>query len=213
MLHVANLAVIPSIPSILTLSQPLTSIYSSALSALIPYSPFLVPSTPFSILQTVSSYMLTANIVYLSRRSYVRNMSKRKLLQIRTSREPNTSLRFYTLTLLSWQCFVAVFPLVELLTTLLFHHVSFFYSYPNAHGVGIVFEPVTAQSDSISKRTKQQIRLDWHRFQVNVGDIGRDGYRHPPSKTLNLPHLDIPKQGMKHWPWRRRVVTKMPSSN
>ena len=55
-----------------------------------------------------------------------------------------------------------------------------------------------------SKRVKHQIRCDWHRFNVNVGGIGRDGYRHPPSITKNLPHIDIPKRKMKHWPWRRK---------
>eukprot|EP00814_Leptocylindrus_danicus_P012063 CAMPEP_0116013676 /NCGR_PEP_ID=MMETSP0321-20121206/5859_1 /TAXON_ID=163516 /ORGANISM="Leptocylindrus danicus var. danicus, Strain B650" /LENGTH=67 /DNA_ID=CAMNT_0003483253 /DNA_START=286 /DNA_END=489 /DNA_ORIENTATION=- len=56
----------------------------------------------------------------------------------------------------------------------------------------------------MSKRAKRQIRLDWHRFSVNVGNVGRDGYRHPPSVELNLPHLDVPAKGWKHWPWRRR---------
>ena len=70
----------------------------------------------------------------------------------------------------------------------------------------MIFEPLSAQSLKQSKRTKHQIRLDWHRFKVNVGERGRDGYRHPPSVEWNLPHVDIPRRGMKHWPWRRKVI-------
>ena len=43
------------------------------------------------------------------------------------------------------------------------------------------------------------------RFKIHIGGIGRDGYRHPPSIVTNLPHLDIPKKGLKHWPWRRKL--------
>ena len=157
------------------------------------------PVIPLSII-----YMVTANFAYLSRRSHLRNMPKRKLLKIRTTREPDTSLRLYLITLFTWQCFVAIFPFVESCVRYLFSHVSFFYSYPNAHGVGVILEPLEAQSLSISQRTKMQIRFDWHRFTVNIGQVGRDGYRHPPARELNLPHLDIPRKKMKHWPWRRR---------
>ena len=192
-----------------TLPNALETSLSSALSSSSTILPPLIQSTinshPFlPCLFASGTYMLIANIVYIARRSHLRNMPKRKLLQIRTTREPNTSLRLYVITLLSWQIFVSIFPFVELFVRILFRQVSFFYSYPNAHGVGIILEPLDAQAFSVSKRTKTQIRLDWHRFQINVGGIGRDGYRHPPSKEYNLPHLDIPKKQLKHWPWRRR---------
>lgn len=77
--------------------------------------------------------------------------------------------------------------------------MSFLYTYPNAGGVGVILEPLDVQHLKANKRAKYQIRFDWHRFSLNMGDIGRDGYRHPPSKVLNLPHLDIPQRGMKHW--------------
>uniref|UniRef100_A0A7S1D345 Uncharacterized protein n=1 Tax=Cyclophora tenuis TaxID=216820 RepID=A0A7S1D345_CYCTE len=82
----------------------------------------------------------------------------------------------------------------------------FMYAYPNAHGFGYILEPLRLRGASVSKRTKNQIRLDWHRFNVNVGMVGRDGFRHPPSVERNLPHLDIPQLGLKHWPWRRRSL-------
>ena len=149
------------------------------------------------------TYATVTNILYLSRRSNLRRMTKRQLWKIRTTREAGVSLRLFLVMILSWQAFVLVFPLVEPVARC-FSHVSFFYSYPNAGGVGIILEPTNVQHLNANKRAKKQIRFDWHRFSVNVGGIGRDGYRHPPSICINRPHLDIPKLGLKHWPWRRR---------
>ena len=206
-------------------------LYSTTLSSTMSSWLDLHPIT--SSISLVLCYMLIANFIYIARRAHLREMSKYELLRIRTTREPNTSLRLYITTVFVWQCFVAVFPIVECwarflcpdistmiqkCTPKLRPHVSFFYSYPNAHGCGIILEPLDIQKSittqrglraiSISKRTKQQIRLDWHRFQVNVGEIGRDGFKHPPTKQYNLPHVDIPCVGYKHWPWRRRYLTK-----
>mmetsp|Transcript_45889 Transcript_45889/g.53680 ORF Transcript_45889/g.53680 Transcript_45889/m.53680 type:complete len:201 (-) Transcript_45889:173-775(-) len=150
-------------------------------------------------------YMIAANFCYLSRRAHLRKRTRISLLRIRTMREPGVTLSLYLTMLLTWQTFTAVFPVVELVARIL-GHVSFFYSYPNAAGVGIIFEPLPAQCLSMSKRVKQQIRIDWHKFKYNVGDIGRDGYRHPPTRYRNLPHVDIPKRKVKHWPWRRKFI-------
>ena len=150
-------------------------------------------------------YVFLANIIYLLRRSHLRNMSKRTLLKIRLTRENGVSFPLYFTNLLVWQLFViAIFPLLEPLSRV-FGYVSFYYFYPNASGVGIIFEPLSAQNLPMSKRAKSQIRCDWHKFSVNVGSVGRDGYRHPPSVERNLPHLDVPMWGWKHWPWSRRL--------
>lgn len=152
----------------------------------------------------ITTYFLLMNIIYILRRSHIRNMPKRKLLQIRLSREDGVKPTLYIINIMAWQLFVNfVFPLLELISRM-FGHVSFYYFYPNAGGFGIIFEPLSAQSFSMSKRTKSQIRCDWHRFSVNIGDIGRDGFRHPPSVERNWPHFDIPRKGWKHWPWRRK---------
>ena len=149
-------------------------------------------------------YCMTTNFIYICRRSIVRNMSKRKLLKIRITREEGVSLRLYITNIITWQLFVlTIFPMLEPISRL-FGYVSFYYFYPNASGCGFIFEPVSAQHLNMSKRTKTQMRFDWHRFSVNIGDIGRDGYRHPPSVERNLPHIDMPKHQLKHWPWRRR---------
>ena len=86
----------------------------------------------------------------------------------------------------------------------MFGHVFFYYFYPNARGLGVILELLLVQSFPVSNRAKHQIRVKWHRFSVDVGVVGTDGYRHPPSVERNLPHLDAPKLGLKHWPWRRR---------
>lgn len=175
-------------------------------SVIAPFQGIVAGNLP-SILITSGAYLVTTNTLYIARRSFLRKMSKRKLWKIRTTREAGVSLNLYALTLLSWQVFVLLFPVIESIA-LLCRHVSFFYSYPNAGGVGVIFEPINVQHLNQSKRVKEQIRLDWHRFQVNTGDIGRDGYKHPPALELCLPHVDIPKRGVKHWPWRRRYKVK-----
>ena len=160
------------------------------------------PSLPTSLLL----YLFATNLLYLARRSNVRgpHMTIRSLLHIRTTREPNVSLSLYLLTLLAWQAFVAIFPVVELVAVVVFDRVTFLYSYPNAGGVGWIAEPRGVQDLDYKVRVKEQVRLDWHRFPVNVGRVGKDGWRHPPCVLRNRVHLDIPKRGMKHWPWRRR---------
>lgn len=87
----------------------------------------------------------------------------------------------------------------------------FFYSYPKAQGGGYILEPLACQHLGGNLRAKQQIRLDWHSFKYNVGPIGRDGFRHPPTMERNLPHIDIPRYQMRHWPWRKHY--KIPTTS
>lgn len=177
---------------------------SSLISTIISTTPMnYFPTTLPSAVLTTAAYLAVTNMVYLARRSYLRKMSVQRLWQIRTTREPGVNLQLYVIILLAWQAHVMMFPIVEPIARCL-GQVSFFYSYPNASGVGIIFEPRNVQHMTQSQRAKHQIRCDWHRFNVNVGGIGRDGYRHPPSITKNVPHIDMPKRNMKHWPWRRR---------
>ena len=162
------------------------------------------PAAPvISMGASALSYATITNFLYIARRSSIRKMPKRKLWEIRTTRQPGVSIRLYLAMIFTWQAFVLIFPIVEPIARC-FSRVSFFYSYPNAGGVGIILEPTDVQHLAANKRSKRQIRFDWHRFSINVGGIGRDGYKHPPSVMMNVPHLDIPERGMKHWPWRRR---------
>jgi hypothetical protein len=152
-----------------------------------------------------SAYVFLTNVFYLARRAKLRRVSMLKILRWRTEREPGFSLAMFVVCLLAWQTVVMIFPVTESLARS-FGYTSFFYSYPNANGGGYVFEPLAVQDLPGNNRTREQVRLDWHKFKFNVGDIGRDGFRHPPAIEMNLPHIDSPKKGIKHWPWRRRHV-------
>ena len=182
---------------------PTTSSFNSIAATTTTSMNCLPTALPSAALAT-AAYLTVTNTAYLARRSYLRKMSIQKLWHFRTTREPGVTLQLYFIILLTWQAFVVVFPIVEPIAMCL-GQVSFFYSYPNAKGVGIIFEPANVQHLPQSQRTKHQIRCDWHRFSINVGGIGRDGYRHPPSVIMNLPHIDWHKNKMKHWPWRRRL--------
>ena len=147
-------------------------------------------------------YMITANVFYLARRSHVRQQTMKTMLGHRIERESGVSIPRHISFLIAWQSFVAFFPILEPLARLFLGYCCFYFSYPNAQGFGLIMEPLDIQHLPLSKRSKQQIRFDWHKFSINV--VGRDGYRHPPSKEMNRPHIDAPRWGIKHWPWRRR---------
>ena len=156
-------------------------------------------------LTMAAPYILCCNLLYLARRSHLRKTTMMEILKIRTTREVGFSRGMFCLILLAWQLLVALYPLVEPVASVAFGYTFFFYSYPNANGAGYILEPLNVQHLRANQRTKTQFRLDWHRFKYNVGEIGRDGYRHPPSRTENLPHIDFSPKGIKHWPWRRRM--------
>ena len=148
-------------------------------------------------------YMATSNVLYLFRRAKLRQTTPYDILRIRMTLEDGVSRRLFALYILAWQLFVVAFPLSECVARLC-GHASFFYSYPNAQGFGYILEPLAVQHLPGNKRAKEQLRLDWHRFSYNVGNVGRDGYRHPPTVKKNLPHFDFPRKQLKHWPWRRQ---------
>ena len=173
------------------------------------------PPPPLSLCRAVlrnpavaaALYVAAANVAYVARRARIRRIRKRDIWAYRTTKVDGTPWALYGTSILAWQAFVLLlYPVVEPLARL-FGHVSFMYDYPNARGVGYILEPLEVQHLSMSKRTRGQIRLDWHAFSVNVGRVGRDGHRHPPSVSRNLPHIDAPRWGVRHWPWRRREGT------
>ena len=186
----------------------LTPPSTAATSRIISIATTQVPSCCIAVLNSpafaIAMYTAAANVAYLARRANVRNIRKRDIWSYRTTKIEGTPWTLYGISLVAWQAYALfLFPFVEPLARL-FGYVSFMYDYPNARGFGYILEPLRVQDLSMAKRTKSQIRLDWHAFNVNVGKIGRDGYRHPPSVSWNLPHLDAPRWGVKHWPWRRR---------
>ena len=89
-----------------------------------------------SVAAISTAYCFVANFIYICRRSSIRNMSKRKLLKIRLTREVDVSLKLHITNILTWQLFVTlVYPLLEPMSRL-FGYVSFYYFYPNASGMG-----------------------------------------------------------------------------
>ena len=177
-------------------AYPKAAIYFGAFVALAVCAtlPSLIPHT---------IYMTMSNLLYLFRRANLRRTTPYDILRIRTTLEHGVSLQLFALYIIAWQLLVVVFPLSESAARL-FGHASFFYSYPNARGGGYILEPLAVQHLPGNQRAREQFRLDWHRFRYNVGDVGRDGYRHPPTVQRNLPHFDYPRKHLKHWPWRRR---------
>ena len=163
---------------------------------------FAVTAFASSAFGMTSLYLVTGNVFYLWRRASLRNTTMLDIFRIRMTREPGVSKGLFCLFLLAWQFLVALYPITELCARL-GGYASFFYSYPKAHGGGYILEPLNVQHRPGNVRAKQQVRLDWHRFKYNTGEIGRDGYRHPPAVIRNLPHVDIPKKSIRHWPWRR----------
>ena len=96
----------------------------------------MVPPIHSSPTISIPAYCFVANFIYICRRSSIRNMSKRKLLKIRLTREEDVSLQLYITNVLTWQLFVTlVYPLLEPMSRL-FGYVSFYYFYPNASGMG-----------------------------------------------------------------------------
>lgn len=176
--------------------SPVVSTFSSPLLS-------TVFSTPAA---KTCGYMVVANVLYLARRAHLRQQSMKTMFGYRVEREPGVTVPMYLAFLLAWQCFVVIFPILEPLVRVCIKHCCFMYSYPNAQGVGFILEPLELQHLPLSNRAKRQVRLDWHRFSINVGAVGRNGWRHPPVKEIHRPHIDAPGWGIKHWPWRRRYV-------
>lgn len=106
---------------------------------------------------------------------------------------------YWLLASLVWAfAFAPAYPIVEPVCALR-GLTTLYYYYPKACGAGVILE---------RKQTGQQVlRLDWHRFRVNVGAEGREVLggrsRHPPSVLISRPHVDLPTMGVKHWPWRQ----------
>jgi hypothetical protein len=194
--------------SLLATIAPTLSHYNFASLNLVPpcVTTALSISPPSTIAIAAASvvYLLSANIFYLARRAHLRNETMHTMLRYRLDREPGVSIPRYCSFILAWQAVVIIFPILEPIAKIFFQCCSLFYSYPNAHGFGLILEPLACQHLPLNQRAKQQVRLDWHRFSVNVGKVGRNGYRHPPVQEMNRPHVDAPKWQIKHWPWRRQ---------
>ena len=101
-------------------------------------------------------------------------------------------------------CFLPVYPALEL-SLFPLGLASFYFYFPKARGAGIVVDSRERRRAGARGTAAQVLRLDWHRFEINVGKAypPPNTGRHPPAVTYNLPHLDLPTYGVRHWPWRQ----------
>ena len=117
-------------------------------------------------------------------------------------------------------CWLLLFqPLYPVLEACLFplDKAAFWFYYPRARGGGLVIDSRALRRSGKRGNGAQVFRLDWHRFDINVGRAYPPPHtgRYPPKVSLNLPHVDLPQAGVRHWPWRQHtdaVMRLMPRS-
>ena len=167
---------------------------------------------PTASLAVCACHVTASCAAYCCRRGVLHSLGAREVARRHITFEPEwpqglRGIVGFTVSVVSFLLlFLPVYPLLEpaLRTRGL---ASFFYYYPSANGCGVLVERV---SDRV-----QLLRLDWHRFRVNVGAPGRPYEhggcsRHPPAVELNVPHIDWPCIGVRHWPWRQHTGLMMP---
>ncbi|EKX40437.1 hypothetical protein GUITHDRAFT_142753 [Guillardia theta CCMP2712] len=102
---------------------------------------------------------------------------------------------------MGWLVFLLVY--IPLQCTLdLFGFAALYYYYPAAYGAGVLIERMT-KAPGLSKEKVQIVRLDWHRFKLCVEQQTKQGRWCGSALYVNLPHIDIPSTGLKHWPWKQ----------
>jgi len=102
--------------------------------------------------------------------------------------------------------FQPLYPLLELLLRP-FDLAAFYFYYPRANGAGLVVDSLARRRAGLRGTKAQVFRLDWHRFELNVGERypSPNPGRHKPSVRCNLPHVDLPQRNVRHWPWRQHL--------
>ena len=107
--------------------------------------------------------------------------------------------------------FTPIYPLLELLLYP-FDLAAFYFYYPKARGAGLVIDSRKLRRAGRYGNGSQVFRLDWHRFDLNVGKPypPPNPGRHPPSARCNLPHVDLPQRSVRHWPWRQHTAALLP---
>ena len=106
--------------------------------------------------------------------------------------------------------FLPCYPLLEAALYPL-DMACFWFYYPKARGCGCIVESRALRRGGKRGNGAQLLRVDWHRFELNVGPsypLPNTG-RHPPRASCNLPHVDLPQRGVRHWPWRQHTERMM----
>ena len=106
--------------------------------------------------------------------------------------------------------FLPCYPLLEAALYPL-DMACFWFYYPKARGCGLIVDSRALRRRGKRGNAAQLLRLDWHRFELNVGPsypLPNTG-RHPPRAPCHLPHVDLPQRGVRHWPWRQHTSVLM----
>jgi len=169
----------------------------------------------------MTAWVVVSFLAYCCRRGTLRGLGAREVARRHFTRGPdwpagaNGHVGFALACAVCFGLYMPAYPLIEpcLRTAGL---SSFYFYYPKANGAGMLIERVNPTSN---ERGEQILRLDWHRFNVNVGKPGRayvgptGGWsRHPPTLQFNLPHIDLPTRGVRHWPWRQHAARFLPGA-
>jgi hypothetical protein len=107
--------------------------------------------------------------------------------------------------------FQPLYPVLEV-CLFPFDMAAFWFYYPSANGSGLIIDSRALRRSGKRGNAAQCFRLDWHRFGINVGAAypPPNTGRHPPKVECNLPHIDLPQRGVRHWPWRQHTETLIP---
>jgi hypothetical protein len=102
--------------------------------------------------------------------------------------------------------FQPIYPILEM-ALYPWDLAAFWFYYPSARGAGLVIDSRELRRRGKRGSRAQVFRLDWHRFELNVGKAypPPNTGRHPPSILCNLPHVDLPQRSVRHWPWRQHT--------
>jgi len=149
-----------------------------------------------------SAYIVAACCYYCSRHGAFSNQSARAIFIGKFLRPKEMSHGAFLLACTGWLGFLLLYPLAEPLAALLGYSLFYFY-YPNADGAGLIFQPRKTSWSLGRSPLSENIRLDWHRFNINVGAPLPTGGFAPPKRQLNLPHINSAARRLRTWPWRQ----------
>eukprot|EP00929_Paragymnodinium_shiwhaense_P013958 TRINITY_DN121812_c0_g1_i1.p1 TRINITY_DN121812_c0_g1~~TRINITY_DN121812_c0_g1_i1.p1 ORF type:complete len:473 (+),score=7.30 TRINITY_DN121812_c0_g1_i1:154-1572(+) len=145
---------------------------------------------------SVPLYICSSAIVYGRRAGTRHNLPMREVLWRKLTRPANMSYLTFVLAFIGWVLFLAFYPMFELVGHI-FGYSAFYYYYPNASGAGFIFSPMDGTPKEMRSRA---FRMDWHLFHLSPGDPKA---KSTTSLSLNLPHINSPRHGLRSWPWKQ----------
>lgn len=150
----------------------------------------------------VGGWILLNMVLYARRRGRLHDLDAMEVLRRHLDPHPHFGIVFA-----GWVAFLALYAPVQLILEAFFDCAVYYYAYPCARGAGLLVEKKTAPCTS--KVEKQLLRVDWHRFKLCVTGKAKTGRWVGHSIVVNLPHIDVPSTGVKHWPWKQNDALRL----